>query len=139
MRGVLSAGTDVFPNTSLYVHGAVVGSCTVAADGELLIHGWLSGFIDINEGTIVVAGEIDMPLELVPGTLLVAAGTTVSIDGQRREITPSGRLIEAQPVGTAPVSTDSLLVREAGARFVPQAHSRSACLLAELVAGDAES
>lgn len=118
VRGTIREGAVVHNGCSLFVHGNLRGTIAIEGGARLVLAGTLGAFIDRNEGTLCVAGEIATPLEMIPGLLTVAVGTAVTIDGRPRILTAGATLQPA--TGTTDISlseTDAFAWERQSASF----------------------
>lgn len=95
VSGTVREGATVLRGCSLLVRGNFRGTLTLERGARLILAGTLGAFVDRNEGTLSVAGEIATPLETVPGVLTVGVGTAVTVDGRTATLTVDGSM---QPV-----------------------------------------
>ncbi|WP_420367010.1 hypothetical protein [Curtobacterium sp. L1-20] len=102
ISGTLREGATVLQGCSLLVRGNFRGTLTLERRARLILGGTLGAFVDRNEGTLSVAGEIATPLEMVPGVVTVAVGTAVILDGRSAILTVDGSMHPA--TGTTDIS-----------------------------------
>jgi hypothetical protein len=90
VRGRLRSGAAVHAGQLLLVDGSIEGTVIVEDGGVLVLTGLLSAFVDANNGLIAVTGAVSTPLEMVPGHLLLAEGSFVSVSAGLRVATRAG-------------------------------------------------
>jgi hypothetical protein len=127
ISGTLREGATVLRGCSLLVHGNLRGTLTLERGARLILGGTLGAFVDRNEGTLSVAGEIATPLETVPGVVTVAVGTAVTVDGRTAILTVDGsvRLINGM--------TDISLSRTAAFEWNASSTSFTGCDTPEFI------
>ncbi|MCY1695079.1 hypothetical protein [Curtobacterium sp. SL109] len=92
INGSLGNGLTVKEGCSLFVHGSVRGTLIVETGARLIVAGTLGAFVDRNDGTLAVAGEIATPVETIPGNVRIAAGTAVTVDAANQVVDGEGTL-----------------------------------------------
>ena len=127
VNGTLREGATVLHGSSLLVHGNLRGTLTLERGARLILGGTLGAFVDRNEGTLSVAGEIATPLETVPGVVTVAVGTAVTVDGHTAILTVDGSV---QPVTGM---TDLSLSRTAAFTWDAASASFTGCATPEFI------
>jgi hypothetical protein len=90
VRGTLREGADVADGCRLLVHGNLRGTVTIGRRGLLALGGTFGAFIDRNEGTLAVAGVLATPIETIPGMLLVAPNSAVTVAGSTGHLGADG-------------------------------------------------
>jgi hypothetical protein len=119
VKGTLSDAVIVHGGTSLFVHGALRGSITIEAGARVVLAGTLGAFIDRNDGSLAVAGEIATPLETIPGTVTIAAGTVVTVNAATWVLTADGSLQPLTGVTDISLSSTDVLAWDAATASFP--------------------
>jgi hypothetical protein len=96
VSGVLRAGAVIADGCTLLVHGEVLGTLRLGTGSKLILGGTFGAFVDDSRGTLSVAGAVATPVEMIPGALVVAANSAVTVAGRTALLTADGslRLVE---------------------------------------------
>jgi hypothetical protein len=133
VQGTLQAGATIAPGCTLLVHGDVRGTVTLGPNSRFLLGGTFGAFVDDNQGTLSLAGVVATPVETIPGTLLVAANSAVTVAGRTRLLDPHGSLHSILDLLEIPLSLSSALRWNATTASFGPVPSEDFVELAELV------
>jgi hypothetical protein len=86
--GTLESGAVIDEGCALYVEGRIDGTLRIGVGAQVVLGGYLHGFVDENLGTLAVAGVITTPLETIPGRLTVATYSSVVVRGTTSFLVP---------------------------------------------------
>lgn len=108
--GALRDGATVRNGAQLTVNGAVVGPIRVEADSIFMVQGSFNGWIEANEGTLILCGQVDLDLDAIVGNVAVAIDSLLTTPQGPFRLLPNGELealTESRyPVGSFNVRVD---------------------------------
>lgn len=123
ISGTLREGATVLRECSLFVRGNLRGTLALEPGARLVLAGTLGAFVDRNEGTITVAGEIATPLETVPGVVTVSVGTAVTVEGHTVIVDFDGNLRQVTGMTDIPLSRTAAFTWESASASFADCHT----------------